>query len=315
MSFTHAGNPKIEIIKPSEHGLGIVYVPDRRKRYTPKDCKDRDTSYPRWIVEAWERLLDDYFRSVSDPENALVSHELWFGNIPAVMRIRVTTPNVMAALRKHDPGAAKPYNFALSPILVDAPPGCTLVGPFSKHPEEWLTRDYTEIHTGTMVHLFGEYNGQKLIPQTLSGVLWRHYLHPEDKSLAPDGQPGGPHTSGLLRRRPIQAMLPFITIGKEIERKAQEGEDISVLENAGPIRYQSRQTAHTRAVDAGLQKRLNRFSLRQLMQSGLSRDTVIQARRGARLHPDSRARLAQAVGKLERALAVAPQPTNGTEVN
>jgi hypothetical protein len=71
---------KIEIIKPSEHGLGIVYVPDKRKRYTPKDCKDRDTSYPRWIVEAWERLLDDYFRSVSDPENALVSHELWFGN-------------------------------------------------------------------------------------------------------------------------------------------------------------------------------------------------------------------------------------------
>lgn len=259
--------------------------------------------------------MDDYFRSVSDPENALVSNELWFGNIPAVMRIRVTTPNVMAALRKHDPGAAKPYNFALSPILIDAPSGCTLVGPFSKHPEEWLTRDYTEIHTGAMVHLFGEYNGQKLIPQTLSAVLWRHYRHPEDKSLAPDGEPGGPYTTGLLRRRPIQAMLPFITIGKEIERKAQEGEDISVLENAGPIRYQSRQTANTRAVDAGLQKRLNRFSLRQLTQSGLSRDTVIQARRGARLHPDSRARLAQAVEKLERALAMGPQPTNGTEVN
>jgi hypothetical protein len=290
---------KIEIIKPSEHGLGIVYVPDQRKRYTPKDCKDRDTSYPRWIVEAWERLLDDYFRNVGDPENALVSHELWFGNIPAVMRIRVTTPNVMAALRKHDPGAAKPYNFALSPILVDAPPSCTLVGPFSKHPEEWLTRDYTEIHTGATVHLFGDYNGQNLVPQTLSGVLWRHYLHPEDKALAPDGKPCGPYTSGLLLRRPVHAMIPFITIGKEVERKAQEGEDISILENLGPIRYQSRQTIHTRALEPSLQKRVGQFSLRQLTQSGLSKDTVIQARRGARLHPNTRARLARAVEKLE----------------
>jgi hypothetical protein len=175
-----------------------------------------------------------------------------------------------------------------------------LVGSFSKHPKDWLTREYTEIHTGATVHLFEEYDGQKLIPQTLSGVLWRHYLHAEDKSLAPDGRPCGPYTSGLLLRRPIHAMIPFITIGKEVERKAQEGEDISGLENTGPIRYQSGQTVNTRAVDPGLQERLNRFSLRQLKQSGLSRDSIIQARRGARLHTATRARLAQAVEKLER---------------
>jgi hypothetical protein len=95
-------------------------------------------------------------------------------------------------------------------------------------------------------------------------------------------------------------MIPFITIGKEIERKAQEGEDISVLENTGPIRYQSRQTIRTRAIEPGLQKRLSQFSLRQLVQSGLSRDTVIKARRGERVHPDTRARLAQIMEKLER---------------
>jgi hypothetical protein len=95
-------------------------------------------------------------------------------------------------------------------------------------------------------------------------------------------------------------MIPFITIGKEVERKAQEGEDINVIENTGPIRYQSRKTANTRAVDPGLQKRLIRFSLRQLKQSGLSRDTIIQARRRARLHPDTRVRLAQVVEQLER---------------
>jgi len=70
------------------------------------------------------------------------------------------------------------------------------------------------------------------------------------------------------------------------------------------MRYQSRQTANTRAVDPALQKRMEQFSLRQLTQSGLSRDTVIQARRGARVHPDSRARLEETVNQLERQLVI-----------
>ena len=94
----------IEIIKPSEHGLGMVYVPDKRKpkRYKPTDCKDQDTDYPRWVVEAWEYLLNSHLQNVTDPENVIVKHKLWFGNFPAVMRIRVTTANVMRALRKRD---------------------------------------------------------------------------------------------------------------------------------------------------------------------------------------------------------------------
>jgi hypothetical protein len=126
----------IQIIKPSEHGLGMLYLPDKRKRYTPRDCKDQETNYPAWIVEAWERLLDDHFRNIQGPANAMVTRELWFGDFPAVMRIRVTTPNVLAALREHDLGAS--YNFALSPILIQSVPGCTLVGSFSKQPEECL---------------------------------------------------------------------------------------------------------------------------------------------------------------------------------
>lgn len=109
---------KLEIIKPSEHGLGIVYVPDKRSRYTPVDCKDQDTNYPRWIVEAWERLLANHFRNIKDPENAMISHQFWFEDLPVVMRVRITTPNVLKALRKRSPEVAKPYNFALSPILI-----------------------------------------------------------------------------------------------------------------------------------------------------------------------------------------------------
>jgi len=32
-------------------------------------------------------------------------------------------------------------------------------------------------------------------------------------------------------------MQPLIPIGKEIERRSQEGEDVSVLGNVGPVRY------------------------------------------------------------------------------
>jgi hypothetical protein len=125
------------------------------------------------------------------------------------LRIRVTTPNVLKALRKRDPGAAKPYNFALSPILTQARQNCTLVAPFSKHPEDWLTRDYTEIHTGDLVRLNHEYCGKKLLPQTLSSVLWRHCLHPEEKSLGPDGSHCEGWDQGTARSPPAQGNDPI----------------------------------------------------------------------------------------------------------
>ncbi len=290
-----------KIIKPSEHGLGMVYVPDERKRYKPVECEDQETTYPRWIVEAWERLLDDHLRMVKDPENALVAQDLWFGNIPAVMRIRVTTPNVLKALRKRDPGAAKPYNFALSPILAQARQHCTLVAPFSKHPKEWLTRDYTEIHTGDLVHLLGEYRGEKLLPQRLSAVLWRHYLHPEEKSLGPSNEHCDGSTRGLLSRRPLKAIIPFILIGKEVERSTQEGEDASMLERTGPIQYQAGSRAKTRPADPDLVRRASQFGPRLLMrESGVSQHSIERFLDYAPVHPATRVRLAEAVEKLER---------------
>jgi CRISPR-associated endonuclease Cas1 len=290
----------IEIIKPSEHGLGVVYVPDKRTRYKAVDCKDQETSFPLWIVEAWERLLFDHFQNIRNPENALVSRQLWFDNLPAVMRVRITTPNVLRVLRKRDPGAAKPYNFVLSPILLHPSPDCTLIAPASKRWEEWLGRDYTEIHSGESVKLFSEYHGKVLKPQTLATVIWRHYLHLEDKSLAPDGQRCNAYTRGLLMRRPILAMTPLVFIGKEIERRAQEGEDVNVLENPGPIKYHAGQNVKTRAADAGLILRARGFPLRQLMrESGASQHATERFLRGDRVHPATRARLASAVEKLE----------------
>jgi hypothetical protein len=292
---------KLEIIKPSEHGLGIVYVPDKRSRYTPVDCKDHETNYPRWIVETWERLLSEHFKNEKDLASALVSQQLWFDDLPAVMRVRITTPNVMKVLRKRNPEVAKPYNFVLSPILVQPSADCTLVAPASKRSEEWLTKEYTEIHSGEAVKLGSEYNGKTLTPQTLSSVIWRHFLHPEDKSLSPNGESCNAYTRGFLLRRPIEAIIPLIPIGKEIERRSQEGEDISILDTAGPVQYHPRKTANTRPADAALIQRARRFSSKMLRrESGVSQHAIDRFLDGERVHPDTRRRLAQTVEELER---------------
>jgi hypothetical protein len=299
--YTKKQKNKLEIIKPSEHGLGIVFVPDKRSRYTPIDCKDQETSYPVWIVETWERLLSDHFKTERDPENAFILQQLWFDDLPAVMRVRITTPNVLKVLRKRNPEIAKPYNFVLSPILIQPSADCTLIAPASKHPEEWLTREYTEIHTGEAVKLGCEYNGKTLTPQTLSNVIWRHFLHPEDKSLSPEGEFCNAYTRGLLLRRPVQAITPFIPIGKEIERRSQEGEDIGVIDNAGPVKYHPGKTTNTRPADAALIVRASRFSKKLLRrESGASQHAIDRFFRGHRIHPGTRKKLAQTVEILER---------------
>jgi hypothetical protein len=292
---------QLEIVKPSEHGLGIVYVPDERSRYKPVHCQDQKTDYARWIVEVWESLLEAHFRNINDPEDATVSKGLWFGDFPAIMRIRVTTPNVLAALRNYDVAAGKPYNFAQSPILIDAPPKCTLIAPFSKHPEEWIIRNYTNIHDGDTLRLYDTYRGKKLQPRTLANIVWRHFLHPEAKSTGPDGSPCSFWTRGLLQRRSIKAAKPFCFIGKEIERKAQEGEDISAIESLGPMRYEPGKTKNTRAADPGHILRAQRFGVRQLIrESGVKQHAVERYLRGQRVHPSTRARILESVHKLEQ---------------
>jgi hypothetical protein len=140
--------------------------------------------------------------------------------------------------------------------------------------------------------------------------VWRHFLHPEAKSLSPNCKPCGEYTTGLLGWRPIRAMFPFVYIGKEIERRAQEGEDISFAEDTRPRTYAPRQTRHTRPASADLIRRAGRFSIRKFMrESGVSQHSVERFLDGDPVHPATRAKLEQAIEKLERTLASDLKPT------
>ena len=65
-------------------------------------------------------------------------------------RIAISTPNVMAALRRLNRDQARPYNFALSPVLVNlSNSSITLLGRFEKDPSRWATMPYVNIHDGS----------------------------------------------------------------------------------------------------------------------------------------------------------------------
>src|SRR6266853_2004865 len=82
-----------------------------------------------------------------------------FGNdrfqLPVMRRIAISTPNVMAALRRLRRDQARPYNFALSPVLVNLTGvQVTLLAPFDKDSSRWMTMTHVNIHDGS-THALG----------------------------------------------------------------------------------------------------------------------------------------------------------------
>ena len=90
------------------------------------------------------------------------------------------------------------------------------------------------VHTGKkyrMVDCTKEKNPPHnvVLPSQFARLLIQYQEHPEAKSLAPDGLACRGETKGLLQRAHIvTGELRFV--GKETDRKWEEGDDISVLE-------------------------------------------------------------------------------------
>ena len=68
-----------------------------------------------------------------------------------------------------------------------------------------------------------------VFPSQFARLMIDYQEHPEAKSLAPDGTPCEAHTRGLLQRAHVIAG-EFRYVGKETDRKWEEGDDIGVLE-------------------------------------------------------------------------------------
>jgi len=97
--YSLAGN-EIQIEKASGHGLGYLLGP----KESEKEFEDEET--PQWVMEAWEYLLRRTLNLLRKDPNWL--------DLPAMMRMVVTTPNVFKHRR---PEWLGPFNFFLFPLL------------------------------------------------------------------------------------------------------------------------------------------------------------------------------------------------------
>jgi hypothetical protein len=179
-------------------------------------------------------------------------------------RIAISTPNVMAALRRLDRDRARPYNFAISSVLVNlSGPERNLLAPFETNPALWMKMPYIDIWDGIVHHL--NQPTVPLLPQTFDIVFSQYCRHAEAKSLAPNGDECSADTVGLLRRFPITASGLHL-IGKEPER-------------LNPTRFGCR-IAKTLAQSQFSTKRLSR-------QARLAEDTIRKFKDGRNTDPAS----------------------------
>jgi hypothetical protein len=228
--YERIGTSDIKIVDPKAHGIGFLYPP----KNSPKDWEE---SVPQWIYEMWDYIVRGALELARTPP-------AWL-DIPQMMRLTITTCKVLKMLG--DWKVARPYNFLLIP-MVDPTFGHSfykrahekvlLVSEFTSHQDRWLENGCVNVHSGKqykMVDCTRDTNPPHnvVFPSQFARLLIEYQLHPEAKSLAPDGTPCVADTNGLLRRADITAG-EFRYIGKETDRKWEEGDDGSLLEFKTP---------------------------------------------------------------------------------
>jgi hypothetical protein len=117
----------------------------------------------------------------------------------------------------------------------------------------------------------------------IEGTQLRTYpCHPESKSLAPDGIPGSASTRGLLQRASISAIRPRY-LGKETDRRWEQGEDLSLM-SFMPVEYLL--SGKMAVADEALLNEMAKHPMRELMRrTRLSQHTLETIREGKAVRP------------------------------
>lgn len=252
----------IIIIDPKAHGLGYLYPPKK----TENNSSD-------WTFEAWDWIL----RGMHGLPRIKPA---WY-NLPAMMKIVLSTPYVSSRLKDWP----RPYNFVFCPIInkvIGYPIGAdtenfTLVAPFTSKREAWWGLNCVNVYDGKTYKMALEHSPKldTVIAQTFGDILQLYPRRPEYKSLAPDGSACNANTCGLLQRASVQAgKLRYI--GKETDRRWEEGEDLSLL-GFQPMEYES----NLIPADENLLTDIRKYGLRELMRrTKLSQHTIEKIRNG-----------------------------------
>ncbi len=284
--YTRSGND-VQIEKASGHGLGYLFAPKEKR-------KDEDEETPQWVMEAWNFLLRR--------ELKLQAEEPPWLDLPAMMRMVVTTPNVFKHQR---PEWLGPFNFFLFPLVsvLDGYPvgydksNFLFITPYESDRRKWKTLEGVNLFDGQKfeIAMRPTANQDKVIPDSFRIVLHNYLGKPEVKSLAPDGTPCTGTTQGLLLRARIIAGK-LVPVGKETDRRWEQGEDPSMIDST--IHVFEKRTKLVIA-DPSERKRWSAIGLRRISrESKLSLTPVSNALKGKGVRLRTLSMIRQAAARL-----------------
>jgi hypothetical protein len=260
---------------------------------------------PEWVKEAWEWLLRRELGLKSKPPGWL--------ELPAMMRMAMTSPNVMRTSR---PEWLAPFNFFYFPLLSDLggyPAGFDrsnfkFITPPESNRAKWKTlRGVNLLDTNSgrtyRISLTPDRSQRKVIPESMRIILRQYLGHPEAKSLGPDGAACLSTTAGLLRRTSILAG-EIIPVGKETDRHWEQGEDPSLVDFKLRELRTRRKLVEADPTDI---KRWEKIGVRPLMRkSGLSQKAVYAILAGEPVRTQTLAAFKRACDQLKAQKSTAP---------
>ena len=262
----------ILIVKASGHGLGYLFAP--KENVTGGDENGEDTNEaPEWVLEAWDWLLRKElgFR-LKEPS--------WL-ELPAMMRMAMTSPNVMRTSR---PEWLAPFNFFFFPLLSDLggyPAGFDrsnfkFITPPESDRRKWKTLEgvnLLDVLGGRIyrISMVPDIKQRNVVPESMRIILRQYLKHPEAKSIAPDGTACVGSTQGLLQRASILAG-EIVPVGKETDRRWEQGEDPSLVDFKV---HEFRKPSKMVMAEPSDRKRWKKIGVRRLIRkSGLSQKAV-----------------------------------------
>jgi hypothetical protein len=138
-------------------------------------------------------------------------------------------------------------------------------------------------------------NQDKVIPESFRILLRKYLGKPEVKSLAPGGTPCTGTTLGLLQRARITAGK-LVPVGKETDRRWEQGEDPSMIDSDIFVYEKSMRLV---IADPSERKRWSDIGVRRLIrESKLSQTPVSNAIKGKPVRPRTLAIIRQTAARM-----------------
>ena len=194
-------------------------------------------------------------------------------------------PNVFKHRR---PEWLGPFNFFLFPLLSETfggyPAGFDksnfmFITPYESDRKKWSSLKGVNLAGGDpfQISMRPTLNQDKVIPESFRILLRKYLGKPEVKSLAPDGTPCTGATRGLLQRARVTAGK-LIPVGKETDRRWEQGEDPSMIDSNI---YAYEKLTKMVVADVAERKRLAAIGIRPLKrESKLSQAPISNAIKG-----------------------------------